>query len=193
MLSNPRAFVCYGAVFLEGVAIYSVFPFVAEILSDRGAGGPAQAGFVIAAFGMAGIVFSMAVGLLLRRFSPFGLMVAGGLFAAAGLLLFSIPGPWPLAAFAFFVLGLGFFSLHNGLQTRATTLAPKARGSAVALHAFCFFMGQAVAPPLLGPFLHGPAVPVTLSLAALLMAATGAGAALLLRAIDAREAARLAG
>lgn len=188
VLSNPRAPVCFGAVFIEGIAVYSVFPFVAEILSDRGVGGPAQAGLVIGAFGIAGIVFSLAVGALLRRFSPFGLMVAGGLFAATGLLLFSIPAAWPFAAFAFFVLGLGFFSLHNGLQTRATMLAPSARGSAVALHAFCFFLGQAVAPMLLGPFLHGPAASVTLTLAACLMAATGAGAAILLRRIDARDA-----
>ncbi len=185
---NPRAPVCYTAVFLEGVAIYGVFPFVAEIIQNRGAGGPAEAGFVIAGLGLGGITFSIAVGALLQRFSPYALMVAGGLLAGAGLAGFAMPAAWPVSATSFFIIGLGFFALHNGLQTRAVGLAPSARGSAVALHAFFFFMGQALAPVLLGPFLHGPGVAVTLLACAVLMAATGVAAAGLLRMFDRREA-----
>jgi predicted MFS family arabinose efflux permease len=33
--------------------------------------------------------------------------------------------------------------LHNTLQTRATEMAPQARGSAVSFFAFCLFLGQA--------------------------------------------------
>jgi predicted MFS family arabinose efflux permease len=36
--------------------------------------------------------------------------------------------------------------IHNSLQTQATELAPDARGAAVALHAFFFFLGQACGP-----------------------------------------------
>ncbi len=32
--------------------------------------------------------------------------------------------------------------LHNSFQTQVTEVAPQARGSAVALHAFSFFSGQ---------------------------------------------------
>jgi predicted MFS family arabinose efflux permease len=32
---------------------------------------------------------------------------------------------------------------HNTLQTRATEMAPQARGTAIAVFAFCLFMGQA--------------------------------------------------
>jgi len=41
------------------------------------------------------------------------------------------------------LLGLGFYQLHNTLQTLATQLAPEARGTALSLFAFCFFLGQA--------------------------------------------------
>ena len=44
--------------------------------------------------------------------------------------------------------GVGFFMVHNSLQTQVTELAARARGSAVALHAFFFFLGQAAGPVL---------------------------------------------
>ena len=40
------------------------------------------------------------------------------------------------------VLGLGMFMIHNSIQTRVTEVAPHARGTAVALHGFHFFLGQ---------------------------------------------------
>jgi predicted MFS family arabinose efflux permease len=50
--------------------------------------------------------------------------------------------------------GLRVFLLHNSVQTEVTELAPSARASAFSLHAFSFFMGQA-----LGPVLYGVAFP----------------------------------
>ena len=38
--------------------------------------------------------------------------------------------------------GLGFYMLHNTLQTQATQMAPHARGSAVTLFACMLFFGQ---------------------------------------------------
>ena len=40
------------------------------------------------------------------------------------------------------------------LQIEATELAPSARGSAVALFACGFFVGQALGPPLFGALMH---------------------------------------
>ena len=52
---------------------------------------------------------------------------------------------------------MGYYTMHGTLQTRATELAPEARGTAVSLFAFFFFMGQATGPQLLGSVLksHG--------------------------------------
>src|SRR4051794_23873256 len=47
VLSNPRSFVCFGVVFLEGLAIYGITPFIGELLRSRAAGGLREAGFVI--------------------------------------------------------------------------------------------------------------------------------------------------
>src|SRR5207237_7276588 len=51
------------------------------------------------------------------------------------------------------VLGMGYYTMHGTLQTRATELAPEARGTAISLFAFFFFMGQATGPQLLGAVL----------------------------------------
>ena len=44
---------------------------------------------------------------------------------------------------ALFILGLGFFMLHNTLQVRATHMAPEAPGAALSLFAATFFLAQA--------------------------------------------------
>lgn len=50
---------------------------------------------------------------------------------------------WWLATPATLCAGLGFYMLHNTLQTHATQMAPERRGAAVSAFASCFFMGQA--------------------------------------------------
>ena len=40
------------------------------------------------------------------------------------------------------LMGLGFYMMHNTLQTHATQMAPERRGAAVSSFAACFFLGQ---------------------------------------------------
>jgi predicted MFS family arabinose efflux permease len=54
------------------------------------------------------------------------------------------------------MLGFGYIALHTTLQTRATELAPEARGTAVALFAFFLFLGGAIGSAIFGPLVdHG--------------------------------------
>ena len=39
-------------------------------------------------------------------------------------------------------IGLGFYMLHNTLQTNATQMSPEARGTAVALFSSALYLGQ---------------------------------------------------
>lgn len=55
-----------------------------------------------------------------------------------------------MAAPANFVSGVGFYMLHNTLQTNATQMMPARRGAAVALFATCFFLGQSAGVAALG-------------------------------------------
>ena len=79
-----------------------------------------------------------------RGLGEVGLAAGGGIVLCAALLLVGLASSWPLALLACFLAGLGFYMLHNTLQTNATQMAPQRRGAAVALFASCLFMGQAV-------------------------------------------------
>jgi predicted MFS family arabinose efflux permease len=41
------------------------------------------------------------------------------------------------------MIGLGFYALHNTLQTNATQMTPQARGTAVAVFSSAIYLGQA--------------------------------------------------
>ena len=154
VLRNPRSFVCFGIVFMEGMAIYGITPFIGELLRARQAGGLREAGFVIAGLGIGGLLYSFAVPIILRFAKRPTMMAAGGIIAALGLGSVGLEASWPSQMTSMMVLGFGFFLLHNSVQTEVTELAPSARASAFSLHAFSFFLGQA-----LGPMLYGLALP----------------------------------
>ncbi|WP_426955349.1 MFS transporter [Muricoccus radiodurans] len=166
ILSIPAARHLFLSVGTEGVVIYGTFPFVAGLVAAWGLGGAAQAGIAIAAFGAAGIAYGLLSGGLLRTLGIIRMVQLAGVLGAAGFGLMAATG-WlagqgkavPLGVtpmvLGFFILGLGYFMTHNSLQTRVTEVYPKARGSAVALHAFSFFVGQSVGPLLFGTLLGG--------------------------------------
>jgi len=82
---------------------------------------------------------------------------------------------------AFTVLGFGFYTLHASIQVQATELAPTARGAAMSLHSFSFFMGHASGPVLysLGFMTLGAAI--TLTISAMIIMAVGFVCSRLLR------------
>ena len=79
VLSNPRSFVCFGVVFLEGLAIYGITPFVGELLQSRGAGGLREAGFVIGGLGIGGLLYAFVVPVILRFANRQLMMASAGL------------------------------------------------------------------------------------------------------------------
>ena len=180
VLSNPRSFVCFGVVFLEGLAIYGITPFIGELLRSRGAGGLRETGFVIGGLGIGGLLFAFVVPLVLKFAKRPTMMAIGGAIAAVGLGALGLEASWGVQLAFMVVLGFGFFLLHNSVQTEVTELAPSARASSFSLHAFSFFLGQALGPMVYGMAL--PAIGATVSLAcgAAILVATGIVASQLL-------------
>jgi predicted MFS family arabinose efflux permease len=166
ILANPAARRLFLAVFLESVLIFACFPFIAAILHDEGLGGTAEAGMAVAGFGVGGFLYALLAPALLRRLQTRRIVALAGAVAAVALLGMGFA---PLAmAFvgACLLLGLGFYMLHNSIQVGVTELAPRARGSAVSLHAFSFFIGQSLGPVLFGAAFHGLGAAATLSVSA---------------------------
>lgn len=151
VFANAKAAVCYTAVFIEGIVVFGLLPYIAAMLEARGAGGIAEAGLVISGMGVGGLIYTFGVKRLLDRLGGMmNLIRLGGVVAAAGYCGVALAGPWPVELAAFVLVGFGFYAVHNSLQTQATELAPDHRGAAVALHAFFFFLGHAAGPPIYG-------------------------------------------
>jgi predicted MFS family arabinose efflux permease len=181
VLSNPLAKVCFGAVFLDSLFVFGLFPYMTVVLRAQDETRATIAGVIIAAFGIGAIIYSMAVRHLLMLTSDRGLMVGGGVIVSLCLLLVPLHPPWPVLAVTFLVMGVAFFMLHGSIQVYATELAPVARGSAMALHSTSFFLGMATGPLFFGFGFTHLGMALTFVLAAIGMVAVGIGAAVGLR------------
>jgi predicted MFS family arabinose efflux permease len=175
IFNNPRAKWTYLGVLLEGIAIFGIFPFVAILLHESGEYRATIAGFVIAGFAVGGAVFGLIVPQMLKIFGTRGLMIWGGLIAASMLCVSTLRLAWQAEFAAFFVMGIGFYMMHNCFQLAASEIAPKARGSAIALHSSAFFTGHAIGPVFYYWGLAHAGLVATLLAAALIIAATGIG------------------
>ncbi len=145
-----RARALMGFVFAEGVLIFGLPPYIAPLLEHDGLGGATEAGLILGAFAIGGIVYTILVRWLLATLGLGRMLILGGAFAALAFGALSAAIPWRFEAAALFFMGIGFYMLHNSFQTQMTEVVPDARGSAVAMHAFSFFIGQALGPVVFG-------------------------------------------
>jgi predicted MFS family arabinose efflux permease len=181
VFADPRAKVCFGSVFLEGLFIHGVFPYVALLLLATGEARASIAGLVIAAFGLGGVVYSILVPVLVARVAQRHLMVIGGCVAAGMLLLIALNLPWYEQIAVYATLGFGFYLLHGSIHVHVTELSHTARGAATSLHSSTFYLGQAMGPIYYGfTFSHGEVGP-SLAAGALVIVAVGLVCARLLR------------
>jgi predicted MFS family arabinose efflux permease len=146
VFADPRAKVCFGSVFLEGLFIHGLFPYVALLLLANGEMRAAIAGIVIAAFSFGGVIYSLSVSVLVTHVVQRKLMIIGGALAATALLLVAGNPLWPVQVAVFTLLGFGFYLLHGSIHVHVTELSRTARGAAASLHSSTFFIGQAVGP-----------------------------------------------
>ncbi len=108
-------------------------------------------------------------------------MIGGGILCALALAIIAFNVPWPVQLLAFTLLGLGFYSMHASIQVQVTELSSTARGAAMSLHSFFFFMGHASGPVLYGAGFVNLGAMATLSVAAVVAMAIGFVTARLLR------------
>ncbi|WP_375466394.1 MFS transporter, partial [uncultured Methylobacterium sp.] len=155
IVANPRAQVLFAAVFVEAIAVFGIFPHLAPLIEARGEGGPREAGLALAGFAVGGLIYSALVALLVRLLGMARMLVGGAAVCAGALVMIGLAGSWQLDAAALVAMGFGFYMLHNTFQVQVTEVAPGARASAVALHAFSFFCGQALGVAILGVALQG--------------------------------------
>jgi predicted MFS family arabinose efflux permease len=173
IFANPRAKFCFLAVYLEGVALFGLFPFVALLLLATGEARSSIAGAVLAAFSIGGIFYSLVVSRMTRIWRPWQMMVIGGVICALMLIAIALEMRWQVQFTLFLLLGVGFYTLHGCIQVEASELSATSRGAAMSLHSLFFFLGHASGPVLYGLGFAALGPSLSLLLASGLMLFTG--------------------
>jgi predicted MFS family arabinose efflux permease len=131
------------SVFLEGGLFYGAFAYTGAYLKERFDLSYLLIGGMLAGFGLGGVIYSLMVKWLLARLGEKGFVRLGAALMFICMTVLPLLQWWQAMIPVFIVAGFGFYMFHNTLQTRATEMAPQARGTAIAVFAFCLFMGQA--------------------------------------------------
>ncbi|MEO8157535.1 MAG: MFS transporter [Betaproteobacteria bacterium] len=143
VLADPWVRIVVLTVFLEGGLFYGAFAYTGAYLKERFGLSYLLVGGLLAGFGLGGVIYSLMVKWLLARLGEKGFVRLGGALMFVCMALLPLLQWWQAAIPVFIVAGFGFYMFHNTLQTRATEMAPQMRGTAIAVFAFCLFMGQA--------------------------------------------------
>ncbi len=136
--------VVLGTVFLEGAALFGPFAFLATHLHRTLGLSLSAAGGTLMLYGAGGLTFAAFSRSLVRRLGEPWLAATGGGALCVAFLMLGLGTTWAVALVGAFLAGLGFYMIHNTLQTNATQMAPERRGASLALFASCLFVGQSV-------------------------------------------------
>ncbi len=144
VLVRPWARVVLVTVFFEGACLYGPFAFIAAHLHQRFDLPLSTVGALVMLFALGSMSYALGARLLIGRLGEVVLVRTGSVFMAAALGMLAFAPTWWWAMPACALLGLGFYMMHNTLQTHATQMAPERRGAAVATFAASLFLGQSL-------------------------------------------------
>jgi len=173
ILAIRRARWFYVTTFSEGFLVLGASTYFGVLARQRFGFNDLQLGLLLACYGLGRIVGALWLGRLApafgeRRLASWGGWLEGGAFA---LLAFALP--WPAFAACMAAVGLGLAWLHSTLQTRATEIAPAARGQALALFALSYFIGGATGTAGFGYLVDVGAIALVMVISAVAMATLG--------------------
>jgi predicted MFS family arabinose efflux permease len=142
VLSNRFARMIIVAVLIEASIGWGAFAYVGADLNQRFGLGFAAVGLIVGTFAIGGLLYTASVQVLVNRLGQRGLAIGGGVLCGLAYLMLATAAAWWVAPVAVTMFGLGFYALHNTLQTNATQMTPEARGTAVAIFSSAIYFGQ---------------------------------------------------
>ena len=171
VLRSPWARTVIAMGFIECIFMFGAFAYVGADLHLRFGVNFAVVGLFVGAFAIGGLIYSLSVRRLVGRLGQIGLVTSGGALLALAYLTIAFTPQVYLTPFAITGIGLGYYMLHNTLQTNATQMTPEARGTAVAVFSSALYLGQTLGVAINGMvFDRFTAVPVFVSAAVGLLA-----------------------
>jgi MFS transporter, YNFM family, putative membrane transport protein len=164
-----RAIIAMG--FIESMFMFGAFAYVGADLHLRFGVNFTLVGLFVGAFAIGGLIYSLSVRALVNRLGQIGLVTVGAALLALAYLTIAFAQHATFAPLAIACIGLGYYMLHNTLQTNATQMTPEARGTAVAIFSSALYLGQTLGVAINGMiFDRFTAVPVFVMAAAGLLA-----------------------
>jgi predicted MFS family arabinose efflux permease len=170
VLRSPWSRMVIAVAFIEAAALFGAFTYVGADLHLRFGVNFALVGLFVGTFAVGGLIYSLSVRVLFDRFGPVGLASGGGIVLALAFVVLAAEPHYWMAPIAIALTGLGYYMLHNTLQTNATQMTPQARGTAVAIFSSALYLGQTAGVAAGGVvFDRFSAVPLFLAAAAVLL------------------------
>jgi predicted MFS family arabinose efflux permease len=142
VLVNPFARFIIVVAFMEFALMFGAFAYVGADLHLRFGVSFTLVGLIVCFFGLGGLIYAATVKQLVRWLGQPRLAMLGGLILGIAYLALALAPAWWLAPIAVTLVGLGFYMLHNTLQTNATQMSPEARGTAVGVFSAALYLGQ---------------------------------------------------
>lgn len=150
VLVTPWTWRVLAACFAEGVLLLGAMAFLPTYLHQRFGMSLVMASVMLALYAVGGLIYAIWARNIIASLGERGMVRVGGWLMGLGFVVWWLsPMAWTAGLVAL-VVGFGTYLYHNTLQTHATQMAPQARGTAVAMFAFCLFFGQAVGVTLAG-------------------------------------------
>jgi MFS transporter, YNFM family, putative membrane transport protein len=173
LLGSPWVRIMLVAAFLEGAFMFGAFAYIGADLHQRFGLNFALVGLVIGTFGIGGLIYAGFVRQLFARFGEIGLAGYGSATLGIAYVMLAVAPVWWVAPLAVTMVGLGFYMLHNTLQTNATQMAPDARATGVCLFSAALYIGQPVGISLVAPVIDRFGAPPIFFVAGILLPALG--------------------
>lgn len=150
ILRIPRVRLLLAASFIETFFFWSAFSFLGAFLSQRFGMRLALIGVVLACYGGGAVLYTLVVRRLLAALGQRRMAVCGGALCFSCYAIIVLTPFWPMVLPSVFAVGFSFYMVHNTIQTKATEMAPEARGSGLSLFTVFWAFGQAAGVAAMG-------------------------------------------
>jgi MFS transporter, YNFM family, putative membrane transport protein len=150
LLAFPRVRYVLATAFADTFFFFGAYSFLGPFLKLKFDLSLTLIGLTLAGFGIGGVLYTLTVRPLLRALGQRGLVTWGGAMCFAFYAVATLSPAWQIAIPCTVCLGFSFYMLHNTIQTKATEMAPQARGAAVSLYSGFWSFGQAMGVAAMG-------------------------------------------
>jgi YNFM family putative membrane transporter len=134
----------------EAFFFFGAFAFVAALLKLRFDLSYTIIGVALAGFGVGGLLFNISIRWILKRITSRTMVLVGGILCGLSFLAIALAPVWQPVIPCMIGVGVGFYMMHNVLQTRGTEAAPDARGIGVSLFGVAWTLGMGLGVAVMG-------------------------------------------